>query len=324
MTTQIDPEKQIKGGILVLEGAQVGDLLTYAGGNTWEPQTPPAVGPGVNFYDEQGDPTEVSFDAGADGTSAYAARRDHKHLLAAHTHEEVSIDTTGWINITSLTTLPTVNNATTLFFSGGGNLTSYFPKGTKIKVEQADGPKYGYVISTSYSSGTYVTILGNSITLGSLTGMLYSYASVAPGFPEWFSFTPLWYSLSGTHPAIENGTLTSSYKMDGSLITYSFYLIFGSSTTSGTGNWYWTLPCPAYYGDVLGPRPIDFIGMARVRRPYVSNYIYEATIASENPDRIYYIIQANQNNDNYNYLNGTTPFTWDQDDFLEVQIQYRI
>jgi hypothetical protein len=43
-------------------------------------------GSGASFDDAEGDPVDTSTAAAADGTSTYAARRDHRHHLGIHTH----------------------------------------------------------------------------------------------------------------------------------------------------------------------------------------------------------------------------------------------
>jgi hypothetical protein len=43
---------------------------------------------GVGFNDAEGDPLAVDADPAVDGTSVYAARRDHKHGLGTHTHDD--------------------------------------------------------------------------------------------------------------------------------------------------------------------------------------------------------------------------------------------
>jgi hypothetical protein len=45
----------------------------------------------ILFNDAEGDPTDVDATAAADGTSAYTARRDHRHLLGSHSHSESDI-----------------------------------------------------------------------------------------------------------------------------------------------------------------------------------------------------------------------------------------
>lgn len=57
----------------------------------------------------------------------------------------------------------------------------------------------------------------------------------------WISYTPTW-TASGTAPAIGNGTLTGSYKKLGKLLFLKVRWIAGSTTTFGTGQYFFALP----------------------------------------------------------------------------------
>ncbi len=55
------------------------------------------------------------------------------------------------------------------------------------------------------------------------------------------AYTPVWGS-SGTQPAIGNGTILGSYATAGQLVFFTIYMLGGSTTTGGTGNYSLTLP----------------------------------------------------------------------------------
>jgi len=58
---------------------------------------------------------------------------------------------------------------------------------------------------------------------------------------DWVSYTPVWTS-SGTAPSLGNGSLTGRSRAFGtSLIICEVRLVFGSTTTGGTGIWFFTL-----------------------------------------------------------------------------------
>lgn len=59
------------------------------------------------------------------------------------------------------------------------------------------------------------------------------------------SFTPTWTS-SGTQPTLGNGTLTGVYSRRGNEISCEVNLQIGSTTTQGTGTWYFALPRADY------------------------------------------------------------------------------
>ena len=57
----------------------------------------------------------------------------------------------------------------------------------------------------------------------------------------WTTFTPIWTS-SGTQPSLGNGTLTGRYVNLGATIIGEIRLLFGSTTTRGTGAYRFSLP----------------------------------------------------------------------------------
>lgn len=58
---------------------------------------------------------------------------------------------------------------------------------------------------------------------------------------SWTGYTPKWFN-SGTQPAIGNGTLGGTYRRMGKTLDITMYFYIGSTTTIGTGAWYFTLP----------------------------------------------------------------------------------
>lgn len=58
------------------------------------------------------------------------------------------------------------------------------------------------------------------------------------------AYTPVW-SSSGTAPAIGNGTITGAYTQIGKRVEVRIYVTFGSTTTFGSGNFYFSLPVTA-------------------------------------------------------------------------------
>ena len=117
------------------------------------------------------------------------------------------------------------------------------------------------VYSNSVSTGnvtvsTLVTaanvIVNNNITVKSNTTVLGN-VSVAgelfvTGGAPWLSYTPSWTS-SGTAPALGNGTITGKYKQIGKTVFVRVHLSLGSTSTTGTGNWRFTLPIAASSSD---------------------------------------------------------------------------
>ena len=59
----------------------------------------------------------------------------------------------------------------------------------------------------------------------------------------WQAYTPLW-TGSTTNPVIGNGTLAGRYALIGKTVHFIVFVLWGSTTTGGSGYWIWTLPLP--------------------------------------------------------------------------------
>jgi hypothetical protein len=68
------------------------------------------------------------------------------------------------------------------------------------------------------------------------TGLAWSYGG------KLTSYTPTWGVVSGTAPALGNGTLTGAYTRVGDLVYFRVQLEIGSTTTTGVGSYTFTLP----------------------------------------------------------------------------------
>lgn len=67
----------------------------------------------------------------------------------------------------------------------------------------------------------------------------------------WIPYTPVWTS-SGTAPAIGNSTVTGAYQQFGKTVLGRISIVFGSTATYGTGNYYLSLPVTARFGGLDG------------------------------------------------------------------------
>lgn len=80
---------------------------------------------------------------------------------------------------------------------------------------------------------------------------IYEYDQKAFGFydgtswvmwdTQWRTYTPGWYS-SGTQPTLGNGSLTGKFRQVGKAIEVHLALITGSTTTYGSGQYYFSVP----------------------------------------------------------------------------------
>ncbi|MEU6141398.1 hypothetical protein ABZ848_13640 [Streptomyces sp. NPDC047081] len=96
-----------------------------------------------------------------------------------------------------------------------------------------------------------VTWLTTPGTLSYYTGSAW----VAMG--AWNTYTPAW-TAETTAPAIGNGTLTGKYAIVGKVCHFTTLVAFQSTTTYGSGNYYFSLPVTA---GALGGLP-QFQGVA--------------------------------------------------------------
>lgn len=69
-------------------------------------------------------------------------------------------------------------------------------------------------------------------------------ASLEAAWDSWTTYTPSW-TTSGTAPAIGNGTLTGRYQQIGQTVFFLAAILWGTTTTGGTGQWSLTLPVSA-------------------------------------------------------------------------------
>lgn len=60
-------------------------------------------------------------------------------------------------------------------------------------------------------------------------------------FAAWTAFTPVW-TATTSNPVIGNGTMNGAYKQIGKTVFVQYYLLMGSTTTFGSGQWRFDLP----------------------------------------------------------------------------------
>ena len=142
----------------------------------------------------------------------------------------------GWISDTDTW----VYVSATTFKIAGKNVTSKFPKGTKLKLTQTS-TKYFYVIGSTFSTDTTITVTGGadySLANADITSPYYSYVATPQGHPIWFAYTATLGSDSGT---ITTETHSTKFKIDGTQVTYLFRIAI---TDKGTGSGGITLTTP--------------------------------------------------------------------------------
>ena len=84
-----------------------------------------------------------------------------------------------------------------------------------------------------------------AVAVGANNRVLLANSAAAAGV-EWggnvTSYTPTWGVVSGTAPALGNGTLTGAFTRIGDLVYFRIQLQIGSTTTTGVGAYTFTLP----------------------------------------------------------------------------------
>lgn len=144
-----------------------------------------------------------------------------------------SVGDDGW-NSVSWTGL-TRTGATT--FTTTTDVTAIIQKGDKIKYTDTT-TKYGVVYSVSvYTTICTITFIASSdyALVGTPSAMSYSKADNPQGWPGWFAFATAISNEGSTQPSQGNGTLSGRYTTTGKTLIGWVKLIWGSTTSAGTG-----------------------------------------------------------------------------------------
>lgn len=123
------------------------------------------------------------------------------------------------------------------------------------------------------------------------------------------SYTPSWTS-TGTAPSIGNGTITGTYLQLGSLVFYTFKILFGSTTTAGTGDYRFTFPNSV--SAFLGGQVIIYDQSTDTR--------YVGALLITGPGTAMFGIltpQAPASGGFGGYPGGSVPITWASSDFIQ-------
>ena len=148
--------------------------------------------------------------------------------------------------------------------------------------------------------GANYTVL--SAQSGQTTGLQWAGATT--------SYTPTW-TADGTAPSLGNGTLTGNYIRYGNLCQVRILLTIGSTTTTGTFGWNFSLPftpVSSANSGVPGNVYLEDSGVAGYRaQTYIaSNLLYMQTTATNAK------------------VGQLTPFAWATNDFLITQFIYEV
>lgn len=125
------------------------------------------------------------------------------------------------------------------------------------------------------------------------------------------SYTPTWKGDS-SDPSLGDGTISGNWARKGKKITQSVYLTMGSTTTYGTGNWYFQLVFGTAVKNRVTNQVIGFDNGTAFR-------VGAAVISSTSSPKIYMI-----SNDGTNNWAPSRPHTWASGDYLYFTIEYEL
>lgn len=122
--------------------------------------------------------------------------------------------------------------------SGGASLPSQTGNTGKYLTTDGTTPSWGTV-----SGGPLPSQTGNNGKYLTTDGTTASWAVVTAGptISDNNNFTPSW-TAAGTAPSLGNGSITGKWHRNGKWMDVDIYMSFGSTTTKGTSDWYFSLP----------------------------------------------------------------------------------
>ncbi len=216
----------------------------------------------------------------------------------------------------------TYASATTVTVAG--DVTGKYAVGDKVRLKQGGAYKYFYVVSATYSApNTTLTLYAGSdytVANAAITDQAYSKLATPQGFPHWFYYTPTWTSGSNPQPA-SPGLLRGRFTLNGRLLSFEFVLVYGPSTTAGTGQWIfqlpWSMAASAWSYDWAYNFRAQIIDAGT---GYYSPGLwgYPASAAT------IYVMFNNSFGVGGNLLQATVPMTWANGDVLHVSGEYEV
>lgn len=125
----------------------------------------------------------------------------------------------------------------------------------------------------------------------------------------WTAYTPVW-SASGTAVSLGNGVITGAWMNTGKLVIGRIFLVMGSTTTYGTGNYSFTLPVAS----AVGNQWLPLGGCACRDASAAQTYGIEAFTGGASS------VTAGLNSNAR--LGQLVPFTWANTDTLAISFTY--
>jgi hypothetical protein len=135
---------------------------------------------------------------------------------------------------------------------------------------------------------------------------------VNTAFGQWQNYTVSW-TASTTNPSIGNGLLFGKYVQIGKTVIYNIYLAPGSTTTFGSGQWYFSLP------KAVSTNSAGSVGNWVAIDTGTNAYSGQIHITSGSNKMTSFIRDGI-----INYMSSTQPHTWANGDYLYISITYEI
>jgi hypothetical protein len=162
--------------------------------------------------------------------------------------------------------------------------------------------------------GDTVVLVGQSVegaqSSASSWSILGSLSSSASRRADWTNYAIAWTSAAGPQPAIGNGTLTGRYmKIGRNTVIVEVGLIFGTTTTAGNGQWFFSAPFTGSNTSMNGAT-----GAAYIFDSGVANRACIVNLA--NPATTFFLTQAPTT------AVGSASQTWGTGDALRFTIIY--
>jgi hypothetical protein len=158
------------------------------------------------------------------------------------------------------------------------------------------------------------------LAVGGNTAPLVADSTTATGLrwdnDAWISYTPTW-TASGTAPTLGNGTILGKYKQRGKVVIAIYYLKLGSTSTVGTGNYFFSLPVTA-----------QGTGLHTIGTGYIvdnSTGSFYQTILDNNDSTTAATARLFRTDGFYSVLTTVShnqPMGWGVDDYITFQITY--
>jgi hypothetical protein len=250
------------------------------------------------------------FSSYAIGTASHAEGRntytfgDHSHTAGHRTRTSDSYQfVVGQLNVT--------RSGEAAFIIGDGYIVDGFPD-VRHNLLFASQSWFEVSASNVFFQGLPEQSQDYALVYNNTTGKV-TYSDYINVDGAWAAYTPSWTS-DGTQPVLNNGTLTGKYKQIGKTVFVRVKLLIGTTTTTGTGTWYFSLPVTASASDAI-------IMPATLLDNTVS--WYQATVNGVYGNFTYKtaLIHDTAGSGSVS-VTSTTPFTWDSPDSLQFNGSY--